>query len=631
MKRGKLFSKFLFWFLLISLIPLVGMGYHLVTLTQDSLREESLRVQEAATRRISETVVHYVKTFRNVLAVTARIESFTSMDPDVQRRILERIMEAHPVFLRLSVLNLNGVETVHLERFSGSPVPSSPDHATSLAYLTAIREGEYIGSLEHIENYPIVTIALVVEDPSRRKAVGTLQGKINLIGLSYMLQQVPASEAGAAFVAGPQGFLIAHSDPQKVLAPKETLSPTISEAIQTSQEDSGGREMQLESGEKILGSFTHIKELGWVAFLQQPLEEALGTARTMRKQILTALWIVILATFLLSFMVANHITQPIRALQAASAQIAAGNFDLPEMADTGDEIGELGQAFQKMGSIIQQKTQQLLGAKEELEKLNRSLENRVDARTRELHAAQNELIHKERLAAIGQMASVVGHEIRNPLAVINNSIYFIKAKMSANGKDLDPKLLKHIQIIESEIQQANSIINEILTFARTRELKPERHNFHHFLEELLTSYPFPDAVELRKQIPPGEIWVIMDADEIRQALRNILGNSIQAMTEGGKIFVSLKPHPPKSIQLEISDTGPGIPAEILDKVFTPFFTTKPSGTGLGLAVVRKVMDRHHGTVEVRSVPGQGTSFTLHLPLPAAAAPSPGAAQKKDHA
>src|SRR5208282_1729826 len=134
---------------------------------------------------------------------------------------------------------------------------------------------------------------------------------------------------------------------------------------------------------------------------------------------------------------------------------------------TNDEIGDLGETFLAMSESLKEKTGELINAKQELEKFTKFLEKRVEARTRELKSAQDELIKKERLAAIGQMASVVGHEIRNPLAVINNSTYFIKTKLGTLGS-VDPKIEKHIKIIESEIQQANGIINEILTYSRQR-------------------------------------------------------------------------------------------------------------------------------------------------------------------
>ena len=311
---------------------------------------------------------------------------------------------------------------------------------------------------------------------------------------------------------------------------------------------------------------------------------------------------------------AGHITQPVRLLREAADRLGKGQFeDLPEVVTTNDEIGDLAQTFVGMSDSLREKTGELIHAKEELEKYGKDLQKRVEARTRELKAAQDELIKKERLAAIGQMASVVGHEIRNPLAVINNSIYFIKTKLGQSGEP-DPKLGKHIKIIESEIQQANGIINEILTYSRQRELKPERVSLNAWLEELLSVYPFPAHIKVDKQFAPGDPMVDIDTTEMQQAVRNLIGNGIEVMPQQGTVRIRTFLVDGNAVAIEVGDSGPGIPPDVLDKIFAPFFTTKARGTGLGLAVVRKVIDRHKGKVEVDSVVGKGTVFRLYLPV-----------------
>ena len=195
---------------------------------------------------------------------------------------------------------------------------------------------------------------------------------------------------------------------------------------------------------------------------------------------------------------------------------------------TNDEIGDLAQTFLGMSESLKEKTGELIHAKQELEKFTKFLEKRVDSRTRELKAAQDELIKKERLAAIGQMASVVGHEIRNPLAVINNSIYFIKTKLGAVGEP-DAKITKHIKIIESEIQQANGIINEILTYSRQRELQLEQGPHQRLARGGAVGLPLPAARPGGQVFDPANPLVEIDKTEMQQAVRNLIGNGIEVM------------------------------------------------------------------------------------------------------
>ncbi|MCK5583606.1 MAG: hypothetical protein KAI33_07450, partial [Elusimicrobiales bacterium] len=198
--------------------------------------------------------------------------------------------------------------------------------------------------------------------------------------------------------------------------------------------------------------------------------------------------------------------------------------------------------------------------------------------------------------------------------VINNSTYFIKTKLSHAG-DVNPKVEKHIAIIESEIKQANGIINEILGFARTKELNPTIKPLNTYMEDLIMSFPFPKHIEFVKEFTSENPIVNVDTDELTQAIRNLMRNGIEVMPEKGTLTMRTEIEG-DFVRIDIQDSGTGIPKDVLDKIFAPFFTTKARGTGLGLAVVKKVIDRHNGRVEASSEVGKGTCFKLFLPLSA---------------
>jgi len=432
----------------------------------------------------------------------------------------------------------------------------------------------------------------------------------------------------------PDGFLVAHSDRRVIFRPQAKLPKEVTDVILTQTSDKGGGEILLGDGSKLLGAYAGVKDLGWVVYVQEPLSSAYEAVPEMTSKTFWVLVWVIGVTILLSLVIAAHITQPIRILRQAADKLGRGQFEeIPEMMTSNDEIGDLAQTFLQMSESLREKTGELVNAKEELEKFAKFLERRVEARTRELKAAQDELIKKERLAAIGQMASVVGHEIRNPLAVINNSIYFIKAKLGADGGgSVDPKIAKHVSIIESEIKQANGIINEILAFSRDRALKPVVQSINGFLDEILSVHPFPSHLQILREFDPRNPVVMIDPDEMRQAIRNLIGNAVEVMPQGGTLRVSTEVVEERWVCVRVADTGPGIPPDIVEKIFAPFFTTKARGTGLGLAVVRKVVDRHQGKVSVETLAGKGTAFKVYLPLsssPVPTEPSPIPAEKPE--
>ncbi len=616
-KRGRLFYKLLLIFLIVSLVPLGIVGYYLVNLSQITLNRAISRDQEALAVGFADTVSSYIINFRNVLFDAAHLEDFASMTVAKQQGLVSHIMQLHAAFLEISVFDASGQETVRLGRFVHDA--KMRDFSNDALFKKVMRAGEFVGGLEkYMGSYPAITMGVQIVNPQTNQAVGAVLAKMSLTALSNLLKTgFPESTHTQAAVIDSSGFLIAHSNSKEVYKTDAKLPDDVLRILLQNDARTGGGEIILEgTGERVLGAFAEVSELGWVVYIQRSVSVAYKASDDMLNRTWRMMLIVTVFVLFLGYAVSLVITQPIQALREAAIKLGEGDFDyLPDLSMPNDEIGELAHTFMQMSESLKVKTAEIMSAKEELERLNRSLENRVESRTRELKSAQDELIKKERLAAIGQMASVVGHEIRNPLAVINNSIYFIKTKANANaGQPPDPKITKHIAIIESEIRQANGIIDEILGFARTRELNPKIMHVNSYLEDLTMSFPVPPHVELVKHLAPENPVVSIDPDEMAQAIRNLIKNGIEVMPEHGKVYVRSEMVEGNMVRVDVEDTGPGIPKETLEKIFAPFFTTKARGTGLGLAVVKKVADRHKGRVEVTSVVGKGTCFRIFLPV-----------------
>lgn len=618
-KRGRLSFKLLFWFLCISLVPVGVMGWHLTNTSLKVFKEVSLRNQQATAARFAETVTHTIGGFQEVLKQTARLGEFAATSAAQKEEYLLRVMQLHPAFLEISVVDLSGRENIRIGRFQQEE-RTTRDLYESPAFQTAVQRHDYVGSLERIKGLsPALTLSVPILDEtlpgSTAPVRGVLMGKVGLNGLSNLLaNEVPEKDLRQAAVAAPDGFVVAHSDPDRVFRPDAALPKPVAELLAERPQPRGGRELALESGETVLGAYATVDPIGWVVYVQQPLASAYRAAVEIRRRIGKILLWVVAITVLLSLAVAAHITLPIRELTFAADQLTVGRFeDLSELTLTNDEIGDLGQSFFQMSEALRDKTDELLGAKAQLERFQGTLQKRVEARERELQAAQDELVNKERLAAMGAMASVVGHEIRNPLAVINNSIFFIKAKLEKSER-LDDKLSRHVTIIEAEIRQANSVINEILAYSRSRELKLKVLSLNKFVEETLALHALPPHLRVERAYDPSDPAVNIDADEMRQALRNVIGNALDVMPERGTLQVRTKLVDERWARVDVRDTGPGMAPEVLDHIFAPFYTTKARGTGLGLAVVRKALDRHEGRVDVLSEPGKGSVFRLFIPL-----------------
>ena len=248
-------------------------------------------------------------------------------------------------------------------------------------------------------------------------------------------------------------------------------------------------------------------------------------------------------------------------------------------------------------------------AEEEIRQLNADLEQRVEARTRELQAAQEQLVQQERLAVLGQVAGSIGHELRNPLGVISNAVYFLK--MTQPGAS--DKVIEYLNIIENETHTSVKLISELLDFTQTKFVEREPANLSDLVRQTLAHYPTPALVEVVLELPPDLPPVYANPQQIVQALGNLVVNACQAMPAGGRLTFSARQED-QMVAISIMDTGVGIPTENLKKLFEPLFTTKTKGIGLGLPVSRKLVEANGGRIEVQSEPGKGSTFTVYLPV-----------------
>ncbi len=357
---------------------------------------------------------------------------------------------------------------------------------------------------------------------------------------------------------------------------------------------------------------------GWLVYTYSPsnITESswLGIFKRFYKEIFIIIAIVLFIALFMSVYVSSIMVTPLTTMTKAFRKIEQGQTEkVPDLPFPDNEIGTLSLAFAKMLDSLKIRFEELEQEREDLAGLNQSLEIRVGSRTKELRTALNELIKKERLAAIGQMASIVSHEIKNPLAVIKNAVYLIKARL---GNDVDVKIAKNFKVVDDEITQANSIIEEILGYARTREQILTTIDLSLYTREILSSYPIPANIQLTTYFYTEDLPVTIDTEEMKQALRNVIANAIEVMPDGGMLVVKTKKLKDNLASLSITDSGPGIPEHLQEQIFTPFFTTKARGTGLGLAVVKKVCARNKVEFKLKSEEGKGTKMKFIFKLAA---------------
>jgi len=225
-------------------------------------------------------------------------------------------------------------------------------------------------------------------------------------------------------------------------------------------------------------------------------------------------------------------------------------------------------------------------------------------------------VRQERLAAMGALASIIGHEVRGPLSVIKNSVEFLRLRL---GASLDEKVKRHMDILQEEVNTSNKIIDDTLNFARLKELALTTADANSMVEVAIERATVPASVKIERKFGTDLPQVTVDVSQIQQVLFNIIANAIDAMSEGGTLTIVTREQGVKGkgqgfVEICFQDTGVGIPKENLPKIFEPLFTTKSKGTGLGLATCRNIINAHNGLIEVESEVSKGTIVTVKLPI-----------------
>jgi signal transduction histidine kinase len=321
------------------------------------------------------------------------------------------------------------------------------------------------------------------------------------------------------------------------------------------------------------------------------VEQAEKKERDTRLAVL-ALSLIALGLGLLLTWLSNRALRPIVGLTEAVQRLGRGAPDLVAVPERGgDELAVLAHEFNAMAQ-------------------------RLAARERELRAQGEALVRSERLAAIGRIAAQITHEIRNPLSSISLNAEELGERLRGSQ---EPGAAALCDAIVREVDRLAAVTEEYLRYARLPKPQLVRTDLNDAIRDLL-DFVRPEltsaGISLEQRLAPDLPEVVADPGQIRQLLLNLVRNAREAMPGGGAVFVGTR-YADGEVLVEIRDTGPGIPPERLGRIFDPFFTTKERGTGLGLALGQEIAQEHSGQLTVASAVGQGTTFTLRLPRPAA--------------
>jgi two-component system NtrC family sensor kinase len=341
----------------------------------------------------------------------------------------------------------------------------------------------------------------------------------------------------------------------------------------------------------------------YVGILKQPFDDVFWNTLVMFTGIALGGMLLIVVGAVL---IARRISRPLKTLEGMAQQIADGDFTREVVVHAPEEVENLARSINQMAKKLERE-------KQELEEWGSTLEKRVRERTDEIKKIHSQLFRSEKLASLGKLAAGVAHEINNPLTgVLTNSSLLLE------DLEKDDPRREDVDIIVKETMRCREIVKRLLDFARQTKPQKKLTNVNTLIENIIllvrNQASFRNIV-IERKLEQNLPEILADTDQIQQVFINIILNAAEAMTKGGTLSVtsSLSVNG-EFIEIRIADTGPGIPDEIRDRIFDPFYTTKEHGTGLGLSISYGIVEQHGGTISVESCVHKGAVFTVQLPV-----------------
>lgn len=532
--------------------------------------------------------------YRERLQVFTRLLSDRDLLPAHKSRLLKQLFKDFHEFIAITLYeNRTELTTVYdaktLEKAGITKESLLAYREEHLLPFKSIEKGKVFVENSTINNkLPAFTLAISQKAPTGDRENAVVAAIIRLDGLQHL---VGRSKVFTTFIVDFKGKTLAHTDLQSAIRRKPVPWVSGIKGFQKQQSHGATREF-VQDGKQMVGGLARIEVGDLVAGVQIPKAAAYLTARELLNNLMIVALVLLIVAAILSLFGSRLITRPLERLSEATKVVAKGQFDIQVSSSSRDEIGDLAQSFNQMTSEL-------------------------DTREKALKDAQAALIQSEKLAAFGQLGAGIAHEIKNPLAGILGL-----TQLSLRKMDKDAPLYKNLTIIEKETNRCTTIIQNLLKFARQEKVAFEPVDINQVAQDAMAIVEHQlkmNKVTLSKDFAAGLPMISGNANQIQQVLINIMINAQQAL-EGtpGEVKIATHTSNNSHIQVNVSDTGPGIPADLQTKIFEPFFTTKEvgKGTGLGLSVSYGIVKEHKGEIKVESSPKKGTNFKITFPVAA---------------
>jgi len=566
-------SRFVLLIATAAVLPLVLYGAISVRSLRNGTTSSASEGNKKVAKQVAEQVSLYMRGNTRVLRSIGAELSASALTPWQKERIVKDYVLQFPEFREITLFDDAGAPLVTSAlSTSRLVVPEVARRRLDATYIAPVRLDD--------DSLPTTTIAVHLTQSQQGR--GWIVGEIALEELWRMVDKIRVGNEGYALIVGEDGRLIAHGNPDEKRRIAASDENRASEALRFAAEFRAGkdayREYRSENGRVMMATAAAADSPQWTVIVEQPKVEALATARSIETQLLTAILLALLGTVILGYLWGRTFIQRIFALTRVTRSIAEGKLETRVAISGHDEIRELGDAFNSMA--------------------DRLVELQADIRK------------QERQVMFGRIAAGLVHDLSHPIQNIGNSCKLI-LKMWEDAEYRDT----FRRMVEREMQVVKRVLEDLQNIAKPIPLERFPIELNRSVSDAIESMQGlaeTAGITLRAELAGEALYIEGDLFALGRVYRNLVVNAIQATAPGGLVAAAVEGHGDR-VQVRVSDTGCGIPADRLQAVFEDFVTTKRRGLGLGLAITRKIVEQLGGRISVASEVGKGTTFVIDFP------------------
>ena len=572
----KISSKILLTIITISIALPIIISIVLITYSEQTINTY-VNDRNTNTVRLAKRIIQfYIEKPLGIAETLARSNNVIELNPLLMTKLFLNTQQDNRIFKEIATIRID-----HQQIYSTVGFQAEADSLTYYIIEEYKRSPTNKSKLSEFyidqSDQPSLNIYHAIEQFGQ--VIAVLKCKIDLRFIWDIIDDIKLDgRYGTAFLVTDDNRAIAH--PNKDLILKNTpLVTFINKTLSI-----GSTPYQDENNETIIGTYAKIDRLDWWLIIEQKQEEAGQFANSMNKSMVIFIAFSSLLALIIGLFIFRRISRPINELISGVKQYSDGNLKHKIILNSNDELEDLAEEFNSMSSTL------LLN--------------------------QRKLQRIERITAMNKFVRMVSHEIRNPLNSMNINMQILKREMNRENGDSDKKD-KYLDILSSEIKRMDDLISNYLKIAQKPKLDFKAHNLHDILDEIVLMYS-----ALAEKTNTSIITVYceetcsaqVDTNQLKQVFINIVLNALDAMPQGGVLEISTSVLDSNSIEISFKDNGSGIPVDKLDDIFEFDFTSKKTGSGIGLALSKQIIEGHYGRIYAENSPSGGAIFYIELPI-----------------